>query len=112
MGKSGQGLGHRLDSAYDFRTTLEERTPEAVALMKSLVNNAHAVEDTALVRLLMADRVLMGSTNMAHSPDRAAACLRHIELRRWKAINRPSRVERMCHRAIWWRGACSPMTAP
>ena len=46
--------------------TVEELTPEAVALMKSLVNNAHPVDDTPLVRLLMADRVLMGSTNLAH----------------------------------------------
>lgn len=46
--------------------TLEELTPEAVALMKSLSNNPHAIEDSPLLQLLMADRVIMGSPAKVH----------------------------------------------
>lgn len=45
--------------------TIEELTPEAVALLKSLVNNPRATEDSPLLQLLMADRLVMGSPNKA-----------------------------------------------
>ena len=43
------------DSAYAGGMTLEELTPEAVALMTKLVNNPQAVEDSPLLQLLLAD---------------------------------------------------------
>lgn len=45
---------------------MEELTPEAVALLKSLVNNPHPIEDSSLLQLLMADRLVMGSPNKVH----------------------------------------------
>lgn len=45
---------------------MEELTPEAVALMRRLLHNPHAVEDTALLQLLMADRVVMGNPAKVH----------------------------------------------
>lgn len=46
--------------------TIEELTPEAVALLRSLVNNPHPIEDSPLLRLLMADRIVMGSPSKVH----------------------------------------------
>lgn len=63
--------------------TLEELTPEAVALMTKLVNNPQPVEDSALLRLLMADRVVMGSPNkvcMTRSGGRLLAAYRAAQM--------------------------------
>ncbi|KQX35350.1 hypothetical protein ASD04_15025 [Devosia sp. Root436] len=46
--------------------TIEELTPEAVALLRSLVNNSHAIEDGPLLDLLRADRLVMGSPSKTH----------------------------------------------
>lgn len=46
--------------------TIDELTPEAAALLRSLINNPQPVEDNSLVQLLMADRLIMGSVNKAH----------------------------------------------
>jgi hypothetical protein len=46
--------------------TFEELTPEAVALLRSLVNNSRAIEDSPLLQMLMADRVIMGSPAKVH----------------------------------------------
>ena len=46
--------------------TLEELTPEIVALLRGLVINPHAVDDGPLLQLLMADRVVMGSPAKIH----------------------------------------------
>ena len=46
--------------------TFEELTPEAAALLSSLVSRPHAVEEGSLLQLLMADRLVMGSTNKVH----------------------------------------------
>jgi len=46
--------------------TVEELTPEAAALLRSLVSNPHAIKDSALLQLLMADRILMGSPAKTH----------------------------------------------
>ncbi|MHA6732390.1 hypothetical protein [Devosia sp. A369] len=41
--------------------TIDELTPEAVALLKSLIDNPHPIEDSPLLQLLMADRLVMGT---------------------------------------------------
>ena len=41
--------------------TMEELTPNAVAILKSLVNNPHPMEDSPLLQLLFTDRLVMGS---------------------------------------------------
>jgi hypothetical protein len=46
--------------------TIEELTPEAVAILKSLVNNPHTVEDSPILQILFADRIIMGSPAKAH----------------------------------------------
>ena len=46
--------------------TIDELTPEAVALLKSLVHNSHPIEDSPLLRRLMAERLVMGSPNKVH----------------------------------------------
>ncbi|MDB5612472.1 MAG: hypothetical protein JWQ22_125 [Devosia sp.] len=46
--------------------TLEEITPQIVALLRGLVSNPHAVDDGPLLQLLMADRVAMGSPAKVH----------------------------------------------
>lgn len=46
--------------------TLDEITPEAAALMRKLINNPSPVEDSALLRLLLADRLVMGSPARVH----------------------------------------------
>jgi hypothetical protein len=46
--------------------TIEELTPDAVALLRSLVNNSRPIEESPLLQLLMADRIVMGSPNKAH----------------------------------------------
>jgi hypothetical protein len=45
---------------------LEELTPETVALMRKLINNPSPVEDRPLLRLLLADRLVMGSPAKVH----------------------------------------------
>jgi hypothetical protein len=46
--------------------TIEELTPEAAGLLRSLVNNSRAIEDSPLLQLLMVDRVTMGSPAKVH----------------------------------------------
>ena len=46
--------------------TIEELTPEAVALLRSLINNPQPMQDSPLLQLLMADRMVMGSPNKVH----------------------------------------------
>ncbi|MGB3336942.1 MAG: hypothetical protein WBA73_07180 [Devosia sp.] len=46
--------------------TIEELTPEAVALMRSLINEPQAIPDSPLLQLLLADRVFMGSPVKVH----------------------------------------------
>ena len=46
--------------------TFEELTPEAAALLSSLVSRPHAVDDSPLLRQLMTDRLVMGNTNKVH----------------------------------------------
>lgn len=45
---------------------VEELTPEAVVLLRSLVNNSRPLDDSPLLQLLMADRVVMGSPAKVH----------------------------------------------
>ena len=40
---------------------IEELTPEAVAILKSLVNKPQPMEDSSTLQLLFADRLVMGS---------------------------------------------------
>lgn len=54
------------DSAYWSGMTIEELTPEAVAILRSLVNNPQPVEDSPLLHLLMSDRTVMGSPAKVH----------------------------------------------
>lgn len=46
--------------------TIEELTPEAAALLRSLIHNPRAIEDSPLLQLLMADRIVMGSPANVH----------------------------------------------
>ena len=46
--------------------TIDELTPEAVALMRSLINKPQALPDSPLLQLLLADRVVMGSPDKVH----------------------------------------------
>jgi hypothetical protein len=64
-------FGHRdwyaaVDSGYGAAMKAEELTPEAVALLRSLVNNSHAVEESPLLQLLSADGLVMGSSTKTH----------------------------------------------
>lgn len=47
--------------------TFEELTPEAVAILKSLVNAPRPIEDSPTLQLLFADRMVMGSPAKVHS---------------------------------------------
>jgi hypothetical protein len=46
--------------------TIEELTPDAVAILKSLVHNPQPILDGPLLQLLMADRLVMGSPAKVH----------------------------------------------
>lgn len=54
-------------------------TPEAVALLKSLVHNPHPIEDSPLLQLLMADRLVMGSPNKVHITQQGGRLLAQYE---------------------------------
>ena len=45
---------------------IDELTPEAIAIMKKLLNSPQALEDSSTLQLLFADRVVMGSLNEVH----------------------------------------------
>ncbi|HEY8360891.1 MAG TPA: hypothetical protein VIL30_25815 [Ramlibacter sp.] len=60
--------------------TIEELTPEAVALLKSLVHNPHAIEDSPLLQLLMADRLVMGSPSEVHITQQGGRLLSQHEV--------------------------------
>ncbi|MBU1333233.1 MAG: hypothetical protein KJ944_17865 [Alphaproteobacteria bacterium] len=45
---------------------MEELTPEALTLLKSLINRPHPVEDGPLLQLLLADRLVMGGPSKVH----------------------------------------------
>ena len=51
----------RRDSAYAAKMEIEELTPEAVAILKRLVNTPQPMEDSPILQLLFADRLVMGS---------------------------------------------------
>lgn len=46
--------------------TVHELTPEAIVLLKGLINNPHPIEDSSMLQLLMADRLVMGSPSRVH----------------------------------------------
>ena len=46
--------------------TAQELTPEAIALLKGLINNPHPMEDSSMLQLLMSDRLVMGSPSKVH----------------------------------------------
>ena len=46
--------------------TVEELTPEIIAIMKQLMNNPQAMEDSLLLQLLFANRMVMGSPRLVH----------------------------------------------
>ena len=45
---------------------IDELTPEAISILKSLVSNPHAIEDSTTLQLLLADRMVMGSPAKIH----------------------------------------------
>jgi hypothetical protein len=59
------GLRWCRDSAYGSSMTIEELTPGAPALLRSLVNN-RAPSRIPLLQLLLADRIVMGSPAKVH----------------------------------------------
>lgn len=70
------------ESGYAASMTIEELTPEAVALLKSLVNNPHPITDSPLLQLLMADRLVMGSPNKVHATQSGLRLLGQYEAAR------------------------------
>lgn len=46
--------------------TLEELTPEAVSLLRSLIDRPRPIENSALLQLMIADRLVIGSPNKVH----------------------------------------------
>jgi hypothetical protein len=62
--------------------TIEELTPEAVAILRSLINNPHAIEDSPTLQLLLADRLVMGSPNKVHATQSGLRLLSQYEAAR------------------------------
>lgn len=46
--------------------TIEARSPEAFAILRSLVNEPHAIEDSPVLQLLFVDKLVMGSPAKVH----------------------------------------------
>lgn len=46
--------------------TVDELTPQALRLLRSLIDNPHAIDDGPLLQLLLADRLVMGSPDRVH----------------------------------------------
>jgi hypothetical protein len=61
--------------------TVEELTPEAVAILKSLINNPHPVPEGPLLQLLMADRLVMGSPEKVHATGQGSRLLAQFRAR-------------------------------
>lgn len=55
--------------------TVEELTPEAIAILKSLANKPHAVEDSPMLWLLLADRLVKGSPARVHITQQGGSLL-------------------------------------
>jgi hypothetical protein len=47
--------------------TVEELTPEAVAILESLINNPHPLPDGPVLQLLMAERLVKGSPHKVYA---------------------------------------------
>ncbi|WP_108398279.1 hypothetical protein [Devosia submarina] len=62
--------------------TIEELTPEAVAILKSLVNNPHPIDDSPILQLLFADKLIMGSPNKVHATQSGLRLLAQYEAAR------------------------------
>ena len=45
---------------------IDELTPEAIAMLKSLVSNPHEIEDSPTLQLLLEDGMAMGSPAKVH----------------------------------------------
>jgi len=61
--------------------TVGELTPEIIAIMKQLMNNPQAMEDSLLLQLLFADRMVMGSPRMVHLTAQGGRMLAQVRLR-------------------------------
>jgi hypothetical protein len=59
--------------------TIEEIPLEAVAILKSLVNKPQPIEDSPLLQLLFADRLVMGSPNKVHATQSGLRLLSQYE---------------------------------
>jgi hypothetical protein len=62
--------------------TIEELTPEAVAILKSLVNKPHPIEDSPTLRLLFAARMVMGLPAKVHATQSGLRLLSQYEAAR------------------------------
>ncbi len=62
--------------------TIEELTPEAIAILRSLVNNPHPIEDSPMLQLLFADRIIMGSPAKVHATGTGLRLLAQYEAAR------------------------------
>ncbi|HEY8360485.1 MAG TPA: hypothetical protein VIL30_23775 [Ramlibacter sp.] len=62
--------------------TVEELTPEAVALLRILSNNPHPIEDGPVLQLLMADRLVMGSAAKVRATQQGLRLLAQFEASR------------------------------
>ena len=47
--------------------TIDELTPEAIAILKSLVNNPHPIPDPPLLQLVIADRLVTRGPAKVHA---------------------------------------------
>lgn len=61
--------------------TIEDLTPEATAIMKSLMDNPHAVEDSSTLELLKAERLVMGNAQKMHLTAQGGRMLQQMALR-------------------------------
>jgi hypothetical protein len=66
--------------------TVDELTPEGVAILKSLINNPHAIPGSPLLQLLMADRLVMGSPSQVHATGQGLLLLAQYRARELNEI--------------------------
>lgn len=60
---------------------IEGPTPAAVALLKSLIHNLRLIMDSPLLRLLVADRMVMGFPAKVHTTQQGGSFLAKYEAR-------------------------------
>lgn len=78
------------DSNYHDRMTIDELTPEAIAIMKLLQNNPQPMGESPMLQLLFSDRVVMGSLNKVHLTAMGGRMLAQIGFKRANSLAQTS----------------------